>query len=40
MKFIVACLKLDCAKAQRHVKECVAYGQPYPKSSKTNKEKK
>ena len=26
----LACLSLDCAKAQKHVASCVAYGQPYP----------
>jgi hypothetical protein len=26
-----ACLSLKCAKAQKHLKSCPFYGQPYPK---------
>ena len=29
----VACLRIDCSDAQQHVKECVAYGKPYPRQT-------
>ena|SRR3990167_2317762 len=34
----VHCMSLECAKAGRHVKDCVAYGEKYPHSKRSRLE--